>query len=91
MTEEPPSLMDMEVFDFVSPLEPALSIGHAEINLLKHRPSDIADIWIPLRGKLARTSQSKLHLRISLEITKAAQSARRYLRKVENELGRKVT
>ncbi|CAN6449303.1 unnamed protein product [Victoria cruziana] len=90
MPEEPPSLMDVEVFDFVSPLEPALSIGHAEINLLKHRPSDLADIWIPLRGKLARTSQSKLHLRISLEITKAAQSTRRYLRKVENELGRKV-
>ncbi|XP_049932542.1 C2 and GRAM domain-containing protein At1g03370-like [Nymphaea colorata] len=88
--EEPPSLLDMEVFDFAGPCEQALSLGHAEINLLKHTPSDLEDLWIPLQGKLARFSQSKLHLRIFLETTKAAQSTRKYLRKVENELGRKV-
>ncbi|KAF3793657.1 C2 and GRAM domain-containing protein [Nymphaea thermarum] len=89
MPEEPPSLLDMEVFDFAGPCEQALSLGHAEINLLKRTPSDLADLWIPLQGKLARISQSKLHLRIFLETTKAAQSTRKYLRKVENELGRK--
>ena len=63
-SEEPPSVLDVEVLDVDGPFDQACSLGHAEINFLKHTSTELADIWVPLDGKLAQSSQSKLHLRI---------------------------
>ncbi|KAF3436933.1 hypothetical protein FNV43_RR19686 [Rhamnella rubrinervis] len=68
--EEPPSVLDVEVYDFDGPFELAASLGYVEINFLKHSSTELADMWIPLEGKLAQSSQSKLHLRIFWIITK---------------------
>jgi len=68
--EEPPSVLDVEVFDFEGPFDHATSLGHAEINFVKHTSSELADIWVPLEGKLAQSSQSKLHLRVFLDNNK---------------------
>ncbi|KAK4768091.1 hypothetical protein SAY87_003232 [Trapa incisa] len=62
--EEPPSVFDVEVFDFDGPFNQATSLEHAEINFLKHTDTELADMWVFLEGKLIQSSQSKLHLRI---------------------------
>lgn len=87
---EPPSVLDLEVLDFDGPFGLAVPLGHVEINFLKHTSEELADIWIPLDGKLAQTSQSQLHLRIFLENTKGDETIREYLRKMEKEVGKKV-
>ena len=51
--DEPPSVLDVEVFDFDGPFDQATSLGHAEIIFLKHTSPELADMWIPLEGKLA--------------------------------------
>lgn len=88
--EEPPSVLDVEVYDFDGPFELAASLGYVEINFLKHSPTELADMWIPLEGKLARSSQSKLHLRIFLDNNKGGDTVREYLTKMEKEVGTKV-
>ncbi|XP_008777790.2 C2 and GRAM domain-containing protein At5g50170 [Phoenix dactylifera] len=88
--QEPPSVLDVEVFDFDGPFDLAASLGHAEINFLKHSSAELADMWIPLKGKLAQTSQSKLHLRIFLDNTKGMETVKEYLTKMEKEVGRKL-
>ncbi|KAH7682900.1 C2 domain-containing protein [Dioscorea alata] len=87
---EPPSVLDLEVLDFDGPFGLAVPLGHVEINFLKHTSEELADIWIPLDGKLAQTSQSQLHLRIFLENTKGDETIREYLRKMEKEVGKKI-
>uniref|UniRef100_A0A0D9ZM45 C2 domain-containing protein n=1 Tax=Oryza glumipatula TaxID=40148 RepID=A0A0D9ZM45_9ORYZ len=88
--EEPPATLDVEVFNFDGPFDLAVSLGHAEINFLKHTSAELADIWVPLEGKLAQTCQSRLHLRIFLENTKGPEtSMREYLSKMEKEVGKK--
>ncbi|KAM3368057.1 hypothetical protein ACQJBY_016548 [Aegilops geniculata] len=89
--EEPPAMLDVEVFNFDGPFDLAISLGHAEINFLKHTPTELADIWVPLEGKLAQTCQSRLHLRIFLENTKGSETSMRdYLNKMEKEVGKKL-
>uniref|UniRef100_A0ACD5URJ4 Uncharacterized protein n=1 Tax=Avena sativa TaxID=4498 RepID=A0ACD5URJ4_AVESA len=89
--EEPPAMLDVEVFNFDGPFDLAISLGHAEINFLKHTSTELADIWVPLEGKLAQTCQSKLHLRIFLENTKEPETSKReYLSKMEKEVGKKL-
>ncbi|KAK1683759.1 hypothetical protein QYE76_044607 [Lolium multiflorum] len=89
--EEPPAMLDVEVFNFDTPFDLAISLGHAEINFLKHTSTELADIWVPLEGKLAQTCQSKLHLRIFLENTKGPETSMRdYLNKMEKEVGKKL-
>lgn len=88
--DDPPSVLDVEVFDFDGPFDEATSLGHAEINFVKSNISDLADIWIPLRGKLAQAFQSKLHLRIFLKNTRGGNVVKEYLTKVEKEVGKKV-
>jgi hypothetical protein len=89
--EEPPAMLDVEVFNFDGPFDLAISLGHAEVNFLKHTSTELADIWVPLEGKLAQTCQSKLHLRIFLENTRGPEvSMREYLNKMEKEVGKKV-
>nr|CAB3484854.1 unnamed protein product [Digitaria exilis] len=89
--EEPPAVLDVEVFNFDGPFDLAISLGHAEINFLKHTSVELADIWVPLEGKLAQTCQSRLHLRIFLENTKGPEtSMREYLSKMEKEVGKKL-
>lgn len=89
--EEPPAVLDVEVFNFEGPFDLAISLGHAEINFLKHTSVELADIWVPLEGKLAQTCLSRLHLRIFLENTKGPEtSMREYLSKMEKEVGKKV-
>ena len=89
--EEPPAILDVEVFNFDGPFDLAISLGHAEINFLKHTSVEQADIWVPLEGKLAQTCQSRLHLRVFLENTKGPEtSMREYLSKMEKEVGKKV-
>ncbi|RVX18655.1 C2 and GRAM domain-containing protein [Vitis vinifera] len=57
--EEPPAVLDVEVFDFDGPFDEAASLGHAEINFLRHTSTELADMWVSLEGKLAQSSQSK--------------------------------
>lgn len=88
--EEPPSVLDVEVFDFDGPFDQATSLGHAEINFVKHTSTELADMWVPLDGKLAQSSQSKLHLRIFVDNNKGVEMIREYLTKMEKEVGKKV-
>ncbi|KAG6387535.1 hypothetical protein SASPL_152727 [Salvia splendens] len=87
---EPPSRLDVEVFDFDGPFVEPSSLGHAEINFLKTSVSDLSDVWIPLQGKLSQACQSKIHLRIFLNSTKATNSFQEYIAKVEKEVGKKI-
>ncbi|XP_059304005.1 C2 and GRAM domain-containing protein At5g50170 [Lycium ferocissimum] len=88
--EEPPSVLDVEVFDFDGPFDQASSLGHAEINFLKHTSEELADIWVPLEGRIAQSSQSKLHLRIFLDNNNGVETIRDYLTKMEKEVGKKL-
>lgn len=87
---DPPSVLNVEVFDFDGPFDEAVSLGHAEINFVRSNISDLADVWIPLQGKLAQACQSKLHLRIFLDHTGSGDAVRDYLNKMEKEVGKKV-
>ncbi|KAF7838280.1 C2 and GRAM domain-containing protein [Senna tora] len=88
--EEPPSVLDVEVFDFDGPFDQDVSLGHAEINFLKHTSTELADMWVSLEGKLAQSAQSKLHLRIFLDNNKGVETIRGYLMKKEKEVGKKL-
>ncbi|XP_043688977.1 C2 and GRAM domain-containing protein At1g03370 [Telopea speciosissima] len=88
--DEPPSVLDVEVYDFDGPFDEAVSLGHAEINFVKSNISDLADVWLPLEGKLAQACQSKLHLRIFLNNTKGSNAVQEYLTKMEKEVGKKI-
>lgn len=88
--EDPPSVLDVEIYDFDGPFDQACSLGHAEINFLKHTATELADLWILLDGKLARSSQSKLHLRIFLDNNNGVETIRDYLANLEKEVGKKV-
>lgn len=83
-------MLDVEVFDFDGPFDQDSSLGHAEINFLKHTSAELADIWVPLEGKIALSSQSKLHLRIFLDNNNGVETIRDYLTKMEKEVGKKV-
>ncbi|CAM8932589.1 unnamed protein product [Rhodiola kirilowii] len=87
--EEPPAVLDVEVFDFDGPFDQASSLGHAEINFLKHTSTELADMWVPLDGKHAQASQSKLHLRIFLDNNNGVETIKEYLTKMEKEVGKK--
>lgn len=87
---EPPSVLEMEVFDFDGPFDDATSLGRAEINFLKSNISELSDIWVPLQGKLAQACQSKIHLRIFLNNTKGGNVVKDYITKMEKEVGKKV-
>ncbi|KAK9684786.1 hypothetical protein RND81_10G232500 [Saponaria officinalis] len=89
-SEELPSVLDVEVFDFDGPFDQALSLGHAEINFLKHSATELADMWVPFQGKLAVSSQSKLHVRIFVENKKGLEAIKDYLTKMEKEVGKKL-
>ncbi|PWA38192.1 C2 calcium/lipid-binding and GRAM domain containing protein [Artemisia annua] len=88
--EEPPSLLDVEVFDFDGPFGQAASLGHAEIRFLRHTSEELADMWVTLEGKLAQSLQSKLHLRIFLDNNNGVETIKEYLTKVEKEAGKKL-
>ncbi|KAK6149609.1 hypothetical protein DH2020_017134 [Rehmannia glutinosa] len=88
--DEPPSVLDVEVFDFDGPFDEATSLGRAEINFLKSNISELSDIWIPLQGKLAQACQSKLHLRIFLNNTRGGNVVKDYITKMEKEVGKKI-
>jgi len=88
--EEPPSVLDVEVFDFDGPFDQGASLGHAEINFLKHTADELADLSVALVGNHAQASQSKLQLRIFLENKNGVETMKDYLSKVEKEVGKKV-
>lgn len=88
--EEPPAVLDVEVFDFDGPFDEAASLGHAEINFLRLNSTELANMWISLEGKLAQSSQSKLHLRIFLDNNNGVETIKEYLAKMEKEVGKKV-
>ncbi|KAF9602140.1 hypothetical protein IFM89_025307 [Coptis chinensis] len=88
--DDPPSVLEIEVFDFDGPFDEAITLGHAEVNFLKSNLSDLADIWIPLQGKLAQACRSKLHLRIFLNNTRGNNVVKEYLAKMEKEVGKKI-
>lgn len=88
--DEPPSVLDVEVFDFDGPFSEATSLGHAEINFVKTNITDLSDVWVPLQGKLAQACQSKLHLRVFLNNTKGTNVVKDYLSKMEKEVGKKI-
>ncbi|KAK8501014.1 hypothetical protein V6N12_003630 [Hibiscus sabdariffa] len=88
--KEPPSVLDVEVFDFDGPFDEPISLGCAEVNFLRSNISDLADVWVPLQGKLAQTCQSKLHLRIFVENTRGGNVVTEYLKKMEKEVGKKI-
>lgn len=86
--ENPPSVLDVEVFDFDGPFDEATSLGHAEISFLKNN-IDLGDVWVPLHGKLAQACQSKLHLRIFLNNSERS-NIKEYLSRMEKEVGKKL-
>lgn len=88
--EDPPSVMEINVYDFDGPFDEVASLGHVEINFLKYSISELADIWIPLKGKLAQACQSKLHLRIFLNNSRGTEVVKNYLDRMEKEVGRKI-
>lgn len=88
--DDPPSTLDIEVYDFDGPFDKAVSLGHAQINFVKSNISDLGDVWVPLQGKLAQACQSKLHLRIFLNNTRGSNIIIEYLTKMEKEVGKKV-
>lgn len=89
--EDPPSVMEIHVYDFDGPFDEVASLGHAEVNFLRYNNiSELADIWIPLNGKLAQACQSKLHLRIFLNNTRGTEVVKDYLDKMEKEVGKKI-
>ncbi|KAD4385677.1 hypothetical protein E3N88_25846 [Mikania micrantha] len=88
--EEPPSLLDVEVFDFDGPFGQAASLGHSEIRFLRHTTQELSDMWVPLQGRLAQSFQSKLHLRIFLDNNNGVETIKEYLTKVEKEAGKKL-
>lgn len=88
--DEPPSVLDVEVFDFDRPFDDATSLGRAEINFLKTNISELSDVWIPIQGKLAQACQSKLHLRVFLNNNRGSNVVIDYLTKMEKEVGKKV-
>ncbi|VFQ84808.1 unnamed protein product [Cuscuta campestris] len=88
--EEPPSLLNVEVFCSDGPSHEASSIGHAEINFVKTKVIDLSDFWITLQGQFALACQSKLHLRIVLKNTKGSNVVKDYLSKMEKEVGKKI-
>ncbi|KAG8385906.1 hypothetical protein BUALT_Bualt03G0093800 [Buddleja alternifolia] len=88
--DEPPSVLDVEVFDFDGPFDEATSLGRAQINFLKSNISDLSDIWIPLDGKLAQACQSKLRLRIFLNDSRGGNVVKDYITKMEKEVGKKI-
>ncbi|KAJ1696674.1 hypothetical protein LUZ63_005186 [Rhynchospora breviuscula] len=89
--QEPPSVLDVELFNFDGPFDQQFSLGHAEINFLKHTASELADMWVPLEGKLAQACQSRLHLRVFLENTRGPETIKHYLTKMEKEVGKKLS
>jgi Ca2+-dependent lipid-binding protein len=88
--EDPPSTMDVEVFDYDGPFSEAESLGHAEVNFLKQSSGDLSDFWVSLSGRHARTHAPRLHLRVFLTNTKESDSLPKYLERVEKEVGTKV-
>ncbi|XP_057417634.1 C2 and GRAM domain-containing protein At1g03370-like isoform X2 [Lotus japonicus] len=88
--DDPPSVLDMEIYDFDGPFDEVASLGHAKINFLKTNISDLADIWVSLEGKLALACQSKLHLRIFLNNTRGGNVVKHYISKMEKEVGKKI-
>ncbi|KAL6596603.1 hypothetical protein ACP70R_047246 [Stipagrostis hirtigluma subsp. patula] len=88
--EDPPSVMEINVYDFDGPYDEVASLGHAEVNFLKSNISELADIWIPLKGKLAQACQSKLHLRIFLNNSRGTEVMKDYIDKMEKEVGKKI-
>ncbi|EPS71403.1 hypothetical protein M569_03353, partial [Genlisea aurea] len=88
--EEPPSVLEVAVFNFEGLFDQASSLGYAEINFLKHSAAQLADIWVPLEGKLAQTSRSKLRLRIFLDNNNGVDTIRDYLSNLEKEVGKKL-
>lgn len=87
---DPPSVMEVDVYHFDGPFDEATVLGHAEINFLKSNISDLADLWVPLQGKLSQACQSKLHLRIFLNNTRGTEVVKDYLSKMEKEVGKKI-
>ncbi|KAK9671003.1 hypothetical protein RND81_12G000400 [Saponaria officinalis] len=88
--DEPPSVLEIEVFDFDGPFDEATSLGHAEINFLKANISELSDIWVPLQGKLAQAWQSKVRLRIFLDNSRAGNAIGEYLAKMEEKVGKRI-
>ncbi|XP_047063011.1 C2 and GRAM domain-containing protein At1g03370-like [Lolium rigidum] len=88
--DDPPSVMNVHVYDFDGPFDEVTSLGHAEINFVKSNLSELADVWIPLEGNLAKSRQSKLHLRIFLNNSKGTGMVSDFLSKMEKEVGKKM-
>lgn len=88
--EELPSVLNMEVFYFDGPFDQAASLGHAEINFLKYKSDELADLWVSLEGRLSQSFASKLHLRIFLDNKKGVEMIKEYLTRMGREIGKKV-
>ncbi|KAL5163713.1 C2 and GRAM domain-containing protein [Glycine soja] len=88
--DDPPSVLDVEVYDFDGPCDKAASLGRVEINFLKTNISDLADIWVSLEGKLALACHSKLHLKVFLNNTRGGDVVKHYISKMEKEVGKKI-
>ncbi|XP_051134858.1 C2 and GRAM domain-containing protein At1g03370-like [Andrographis paniculata] len=88
--DEPPSLLEVEVFGFSGPFAEAKSIGRAEINFLNSNFSELSDMWIPLGREMEFGCEPKLHVRIFLENTKGDDAVKDYTTKMEKMVGKKM-
>ncbi|KAJ3675278.1 hypothetical protein LUZ60_004320 [Juncus effusus] len=87
--QQPPSVLDVEIFNFDGPFDSSISLGRAEINLIKHNSDELSDMWVPLEGKTNQESEPQLHLRIFLENSRGAETMKEYLNKMEKQVGKK--
>lgn len=83
--DDPPSTMDVEIFDYDGPFATSELIGRTEINFLKHSTED--DMWVPLEGRRTK-SQPRLHLRVVLSNT--SDKTPKFLEELEKETGTKM-
>ncbi|ONK82007.1 uncharacterized protein A4U43_C01F35170 [Asparagus officinalis] len=89
-TCDPPSRMEVTVYDFDGPFDEAIPLGYSEVNFVKSNLSDLANVWVPLQGKCIQASKCELHLRIFLDNTRGNEVVIEYLTKMGREVGKKI-
>ncbi|CAI7778754.1 unnamed protein product, partial [Closterium sp. NIES-53] len=48
--EDPPSTLDVEIFDYDGPFSAPTALGQAEVDLVRSSAQELSDLWVPLQG-----------------------------------------
>ncbi|GJP73769.1 hypothetical protein CLOP_g4456 [Closterium sp. NIES-67] len=102
--EDPPSTLDIEVFDYDGPFSDPTALGQAEIDLVRRSSQELADLWVPLQGGAKAEArrggkahgqgqgqgvEPRLQLRVLLTSTSDA-SAPRILERISKQVGKEL-